>query len=110
MSSSKIANVGQTIRITLKAFDSRLLDRSTKQLVEMGVKSGVKIIGPVPLPTKTSKYIVNRSPHKDKKSREQFGIQTHKRLMIFSNFASHLVKVFMDAQLPSGVDVEILVV
>ncbi len=100
---------GQTLRIKLKAFDSRLLDRSTRELIAIAVKNGAKVCGPIPLPTNISKFIVNRSPHKYKKSREQFALKVHKRLMLLSDFDNHVVKVFMGAQLPSGVDVEVLV-
>ena len=98
------------LKIKLKAFDSRLLDRSTYELIKIAVKSGGSICGPIPLPVRISKYIVNRSPHKDKKSREQFGVRFHKRLMLLSNVDSRLMKMMTEAQLPSGVEVEISLV
>ena len=101
---------GQVLKIKLKAFDSRLLNKSVRELVAIAVKNGIKVCGPIPLPVKVSKYIVNRSPHKDKKSREQFGLKVHKRLMLLSDFDSHLAEIFMSAQLPAGIEVEVLVV
>ena len=70
------------IRIRLKAYDHKLLDRSASDIVDTATKTGAKVVGPIPLPTRISKYTVLRSPHIDKKSREQFEIRTHKRLMI----------------------------
>ncbi|MBQ4874881.1 MAG: 30S ribosomal protein S10 [Rickettsiaceae bacterium H1] len=101
---------GQTLRIKLKSFDNRLLDKSTRGLVDIAVKNRIKISGPVPLPVKVSKYIVNRSPHKDKKSREQFGLKIHKRMILLLNFDSNLVQIFMNSSLPAGVEVEVLIV
>ncbi len=95
------------LKIKLKAFDSRLLDRSAYELVKIAAKSGGFVCGPIPLPVRISKYIVNRSPHKDKKSREQFGVKFHKRLMLLSNVDNRLMKMMTDAKLPSGVEVEI---
>ena len=69
------------IRIRLKAYDHKLLDRSASYIVDTATKTGAKVVGPIPLPTRISKYTVLRSPHVDKKSREQFEIRTHKRLM-----------------------------
>jgi len=71
----------QRVRIKLKAYDSKLLDHSVKELVDTAKRTGARIVGPIPLPTKINKYCVLRSPHVDKKSREQFEIRTHKRLM-----------------------------
>ena len=99
----------QTIRIRLKAFDHKLLDQSTKEIVETARRTGASIAGPIPLPTRINRYTVLRSPHVDKKSREQFEIRTHKRLLdIFSN-SSKTVDALMKIELPSGVDVEIKV-
>ena len=71
----------QKIRIRLKAYDYKLLDRSVEEIVETAKKTGARVAGPIPLPTEINKYCVNRSPHVDKKSREQFEIRTHKRLI-----------------------------
>jgi len=71
----------QKIRIRLKAYDHKLLDRSAQDIVETAKRTGARVAGPIPLPTKINKYCVNRSPHVDKKSREQFEIRTHKRLI-----------------------------
>ena len=71
----------QKIRIRLKAYDHKLLDQSTNEIVETAKRTGAKVAGPIPLPTKITKYCVLRSPHVDKKSREQFEIRTHKRLL-----------------------------
>ena len=72
---------GQNIRIRLKAFDHRLLDQSTREIVNTAKRTGAQICGPIPLPTRIEKFTVNRSPHVDKKSREQFEIRTHKRVL-----------------------------
>ena len=71
----------QNIRIRLKAFDHRLLDQSTREIVNTAKRTGAQICGPIPLPTRIEKFTVNRSPHVDKKSREQFEIRTHKRVL-----------------------------
>jgi small subunit ribosomal protein S10 len=69
------------IRIKLRAYDHRLLDQSTQEIVQAAQRTGAEVIGPIPLPTRTQKFTVNRSPHVDKKSREQFEMRTHKRLL-----------------------------
>jgi len=97
----------QKIRIRLKAYDSRLLDRSVKEIVETAKRTGAKVIGPIPLPTRINKYCVLRSPHVDKKSREQFEIRTHKRLLDIVEPSQHTVDALMRLNLPAGVDVEI---
>ena len=94
----------QNIRIRLKAFDHRLLDLSTKEIVHTAKRTGANVRGPIPLPTRIEKFTVNRSPHVDKKSREQFEIRTHKRLIdIYSTNA----KILDSIHLPAGVDVKI---
>ncbi|MBI5598506.1 MAG: 30S ribosomal protein S10 [Deltaproteobacteria bacterium] len=98
---------GQRIRIRLKAYDHRLLDRSVKDIVETAKRTGASIKGPIPLPTRISKFCVLRSPHVDKKSREQFEIRTHKRLMDIIEPTQHTVDALMRLDLPAGVDVEI---
>jgi small subunit ribosomal protein S10 len=95
------------IRIKLRAYDHRLLDQSTQAIVAAAQRTGAEINGPIPLPTATSKYTVNRSPHIDKKSREQFEIRTHKRLLDIINPTAQTVDALMKLDLPAGVDVEI---
>jgi small subunit ribosomal protein S10 len=99
--------INETIRIRLKAFDHRILDQSTKQIVDTTKRTGAVIAGPVPLPTRTRKYTVLRSPHIDKKSREQFESRTHKRLIDILEPTSQTVEALMKLDLPAGVDVEI---
>jgi len=95
------------IRIKLRAYDHRLLDQSTQEIVTAAQRTGAGINGPIPLPTALSKYTVNRSPHVDKKSREQFEIRTHKRLLDIINPTAQTVDALMKLDLPAGVDVEI---
>ena len=97
----------QRIRIRLKGYDHRLLDRSVREIVETAKRTGALIKGPIPLPTKINKFCVLRSPHVDKKSREQFEIRTHKRLMDIVEPTQHTVDALMRLDLPAGVDVEI---
>lgn len=97
----------QKIRIRLKAFDHRLLDKSVKEIAETAKRTGARVIGPIPLPTRINKYCVLRSPHVDKKSREQFEIRTHKRLMDIVEPSQGTVDALMKMDLPAGVDVEI---
>ncbi len=97
----------QKIRIRLKAFDHRLLDRSVKEIVDTARRTGASIRGPIPLPTRINKFCVLRSPHVDKKSREQFEIRTHKRLMDIMEPTQNTVDALMKLDLPAGVDVEI---
>jgi len=95
------------IRIKLRAYDHRLLDQSTQEIVSAAQRTGAGINGPIPLPTAISKYTVNRSPHVDKKSREQFEVRTHKRLLDIINPTAQTVDALMKLDLPAGVDVEI---
>jgi small subunit ribosomal protein S10 len=97
----------QRIRICLKAFDHRLLDTSVKEIVEAAKKTGAQVVGPVPLPTMIQKFCVLRSPHIDKKSREQFEIRTHKRLIDIVEPTQQTVDALMKLELSAGVDVEI---
>jgi len=99
--------INETIRIRLKAYDHRLLDQSTRQIVDTTKRTGAVIAGPVPLPTRTRKYTVLRSPHVNKKSREQFESRTHKRLIDILEPTSQTVEALMKLDLPAGVDVEI---
>ena len=95
------------IRIRLKAYDHRLLDQSASEIVETAKRTGARVAGPIPLPTAFSKYTVNRSPHVNKKSREQFESRTHKRLLDILNPTAQTVDALMRLDLPAGVDVEI---
>ncbi len=97
----------QRIRICLKAVDHRLLDQSVKEIVEAAKKTGAQVVGPVPLPTMIQKFCVLRSPHIDKKSREQFEIRTHKRLIDIVEPTQQTVDALMKLELSAGVDVEI---
>ena len=97
----------QNIRIRLKAYDHKLLDQSTVEIVNTAQKTGAKILGPIPLPTKKNKFTVLRSPHVDKKSREQFEMRTHKRLIDIVNPTPQTVDALMNLDIASGVDVEI---
>ena len=101
--------VGQKIRIKLKAFDHRLIDKSTDKIIKTAKATGAAISGPVPLPIKRSLYTVLRSPHVDKKSREQFETRIHKRLIDILNSTPKTVDALMKLELPAGVDVEIKV-
>ena len=100
---------GQRIRIRLKAYDFKLLDQSVSEIITTVRNTGARIAGPIPLPTKRSVYTVNRSPHVDKKSREQFETRSHKRLIDILNSTSRTVDSLMKLELPAGVDVEIKV-
>ena len=95
------------IRIRLKAYDHRVLDQSTLEIVDTAKRTGAKVAGPIPLPTIRNRYTVLRSPHVDKKSREQFEIRTHKRLMDILDPTPQTVDALMKLDLPAGVDVEI---
>ena len=97
----------QKIRIRLRAYDHRILDKSTEDIVETAKKTGAGISGPIPLPTRREDYTVLRSPHVDKKSREQFQIKTHKRLLDIINPTSKTIDALKRLDLPSGVDIEI---
>ena len=97
----------QTIRIRLKAFDHRLLDQSTGEIVSTAKRTGAQVRGPIPLPTRLQRYTVLRSPHIDKKSREQFEIRTHKRLLDIVDPTPQTVDALMKLDLAAGVDVEI---
>ena len=97
----------QKIRIRLKAFDYRLIDQSALEIVDTAKRTGARVAGPIPLPTLKNKWTVLRSPHVDKKSREQFEIRTHKRLMDILDPTPQTVDALMKLDLPAGVDVEI---
>jgi small subunit ribosomal protein S10 len=97
----------QNIRIRLKAFEHRVLDQSTSEIVNTAKRTGARIRGPIPLPTRIERYTVLRSPHIDKKSREQFEIRTHKRLLDIIDPTPQTVDALMKLDLAAGVDVEI---
>ena len=97
----------QKIRIKLKAYDHKLLDWSVAEIVETTRRTGAKIVGPVPLPTVRNRWTVLRSPHVDKKSREQFEIRTHKRIMEILEPTPQTVDALMKLDLSGGVDIEI---
>jgi len=98
---------GEKIRIRLKAYDHRLLDQSTKDIVETAKRTGADVAGPIPLPTVINRWTVLRSPHVDKKSREQFEMRTHKRLIDILGPTRVTIDALMKLDLPPGVDVEI---
>ena len=97
----------QTIRIRLKAFDHRVLDASAKEILNTAKRTGAQVRGPIPLPTRIEKFTVNRSPHVNKKSREQFEMRTHKRLLDIVDPTPQTVDALMKLDLAAGVDVEI---
>jgi len=98
---------GQKIRIKLCAYDHRILDQSAGEITETVKRTGAKVSGPIPFPTRKSLYTVLRSPHIDKKSREQFEIRTHKRIIDILESTPQTVDALMRLDLPSGIDVEI---
>jgi small subunit ribosomal protein S10 len=95
------------IRIRLKAYDHTLLDKSTAKIVKTAKNTGAMVCGPIPLPTRRSLYTVNRSVHVDKKSREQFEIKIHKRIVDLLNSTPKTVDALMKLDMPAGVDIEI---
>ena len=97
----------QNIRIRLKAFDHRVLDTSAAEIVNTAKRTGAQVSGPVPLPTQIEKFCVNRSPHVNKKSREQFEMRTHRRLLDIIDPTPQTVDALMKLDLAAGVDVEI---
>ncbi|HEX2613063.1 MAG TPA: 30S ribosomal protein S10 [Fibrobacteria bacterium] len=100
---------GERIRIRLKSFDHRMIDRSAADIVRTARNTGANIVGPIPLPTKKRIYTVIRSPHVDKTSREQFEIRTHKRLIDILESTPQTIDSLMKLDLPAGVEVEIKV-
>jgi small subunit ribosomal protein S10 len=99
----------QKIRIKLKSFDHRILDKSVVSIVNTAKETGAKVVGPIPLPTKISRWTVLRSPHIDKNSREQFEIRIHKRLIEILEPTQQTIDALMQLELPAGVEVEIKV-
>jgi small subunit ribosomal protein S10 len=103
----KTGEISQRIRIKLKAYDNKIIDKSAKQIVETIERAGGQVLGPVPLPTSTHKYTVNRSSFIDKNSREQFEMRVHKRLIDITNPNSKIIDALMNLNLPAGVDIEL---
>ena len=97
------------IRIRLKAYDHKLLDRSVGEIVETTKRTGAEVVGPITLPTARNRWTVLRSPHVDKKSREQFEIRTHKRILEILEPTAQTVDALMKLDLPAGIDIEIKV-
>jgi small subunit ribosomal protein S10 len=99
--------INTKIRIRLRAYDHKLLDSSTLDIVDTAKKTGARVVGPIPLPTRINKFCILRSPHVNKKSREQFEIRTHKRLLDILEPTQQTVDALMKLDLSPGVDVEI---
>ena len=99
--------VKQRLRIKIKAYDSKIIDASCKQIVDVALRNGAEVVGPVPLPTEIHKYTVNRSTFVHKNSREQFEVRSHKRLIDILNPNPKIIDALMSLNLPAGVDVEI---
>jgi len=104
---SKSAVENQRIRIRLKAFDHRLIDRSAKEIVETAKRTGAQVRGPIPLPTKKERYTILISPHVNKDARDQYEIRTHKRMMDIVDPTDKTVDALMKLDLAAGVDVQI---
>ena len=99
--------LNQSIRIRLKAFDHKLIDKSAKEIVETAKRTGARVLGPIPLPTRKERYTILISPHVDKDARDQYEIRTHKRLMDIVDPTDKTVDALMKLELPAGVDVQI---
>ncbi|MEA1926957.1 MAG: 30S ribosomal protein S10 [Candidatus Auribacterota bacterium] len=98
---------GQRIRIKLRGYDFRLLDQSTNDIVETARRTGAKVVGPIPLPTRIERFTVLRSPHVNKKSREQYEIRTHKRLLDIVDPTAKTVDELKKLELPAGVEINL---
>lgn len=107
MAVSRKSTATNSIRVKLQGFDAQIVDQSSRTIVTAVRKAGATISGPIPLPTSIRKYTVLRSPHVNKKSREQFETRTHKRLIGITNISSSVMDALMKLELPAGVDVEI---
>ena len=103
-------NLQQKIKLKLRAFDHRVLDSAVKEIVGIVKRTGASLKGPIPLPKHIERFVVNRSPHIDKKSREQFEIRNHSRLIIIFKHTPETISALMKSELASGVDVEIKLV
>jgi small subunit ribosomal protein S10 len=97
----------QKIRIKLRAFEHKVLDKAVRDIVNTARRNGARVVGPVPLPTRIEKFVVTRSPHVDKNSREQFEIRTHKRLIDIFEYTNPTMEALTKLDLSAGVDVEI---
>ncbi len=102
-----MAASSQTIRIRLKAFDHRLIDRSAKEILETAKRTGARVLGPIPLPTKKERFTILTSPHVNKDARDQYELRTHKRLMDIVDPTEKTVDALMKLDLAAGVDVQI---
>lgn len=100
----------QKLRLRIRAYDHKLIDNSTRQIIETAEKNDAKIVGPIPLPTEIKKYTVNRSTFIDKNSREQFELRVHKRLIDILNPSPKIIESLSNLNLPAGVDIEIKLV
>ncbi|MEP0813892.1 MAG: 30S ribosomal protein S10 [bacterium] len=101
--------MAQRIRIRLKSYDYKVLDQSVERIVQTAQRTGVKLVGPIPLPTERKVFCVNRSPHVDKKSREQFEMRIHKRMIDILQPTAQTIESLSSLDLPSGVDIELKV-
>lgn len=101
------SELNQKIRIRMEAYDHKALDQASLEIIENAKRSGAKVIGPVPLPTRTERYTVLRSPHVDKKSREQFEIRTHKRLIDIVEPTTKTIDSLNKLNMPAGIDIKI---
>lgn len=103
----KVEKKEEKVRVKLRAYDHRVLDQSTKEIVNIAKYTGAMVFGPIPLPTERKIFTVLRSPHVNKKSREQFQMETHKRILDIVNPTSKTIDALMRLNLPTGVDVEV---
>ncbi|MFA6495300.1 MAG: 30S ribosomal protein S10 [Candidatus Paceibacterota bacterium] len=110
MAQKKDSEAKNRIRLKIKSYDHRLIDASTKQIIDTAVRNGADIVGPIPLPTEIRKYTVNRSTFVHKNSRDQFEMRVHKRLIEILNPGQKIVEALSSLSLPSGVDIEIKLV
>jgi small subunit ribosomal protein S10 len=106
---NSVSNNGTSIRIRLRAYDHKLLDQSVREIVKTAERTGSTVSGPIPLPTHIERFTVNRSPHVNKKSREQFEMRTHARLIDIKDCLPQTVDALMKLDLAAGVDVEVKV-
>ncbi len=97
----------QRVRIRLRAYDHRLIDKTVQELVSTAKRTGAKVVGPIPLPTRINRYTVLRSPHVDRKSREQFEVRTHKRLVEIVSPTPDTMEALTKLEMPAGIDIEV---
>jgi len=95
------------IRVRLKSYDSRIIDSTCQQILDTAIRTGAKVVGPIPLPTKRSVFVVNKAPFIDKDAREHFQLKTHKRLIDILNSTDNTIESLIHLDLPAGVDIEI---